>query len=189
MKTTHILRAVLRATCLAALMQACPLSLMAQRDSDSIRINADFLKELDEAFGFRNERPHAAPINTIEAVKPDTELLHQWVKDPRSKTIATVSTIPMQVNIPGLTDGGFAKGIVAWRSKRHPDLMLLNTGQGYAVSGIDVNGFLSQYLTKEGRTLRRSRELAASCKEIMDKFFPISGSALFSKDDSLALRK
>ena len=40
MKTTHILRAVLRATCLAALMQACPLSLMAQRDSDSIRIKA-----------------------------------------------------------------------------------------------------------------------------------------------------
>ena len=91
------------------------------------------------------------------------------------------------VNIPGLSNGEFAKGIVAWRSKKNPDLMILNTGNGFVTSGLDVNAFLSQYLTKEGRTLRKSRDLAESCKDIMDKFFPISGSALFSKDDSVTL--
>ena len=102
---------------------------------------------------------------------------------------ALISKYPTIINIPGLSDGGFAKGIVAWRSKKNPDLMILNTGNGFVASGLDVNAFLSQYLTKEGRTLRKSRDLAESCKDIMDKFFPISGSALFSKDDSLALVK
>ena len=158
----------------AVILSSC-LSLMAQNESDSIHISTDFLKELDNTFGFKNERPKIANINTIEAIKPDSELLHQWVKDPNAKGIATVSKYPTIVNI------------VAWRSKKNPDLMILNTGNGFVASGLDVNAFLSQYLTKEGRTLRKSRDLAESCKDIMDKFFPISGSALFSKDDSLAI--
>lgn len=173
---------------LVVFLASC-LSIKAQneKENDSVHISTDFLNELDNAFGFQNEKPKIATINTIEAVKPDTELLHLWVKDPNAKGIATVSKYPGVVNIPGLSDGGFSKGIVAWRSKKNPDLMILNTGNGYVASGLDINAFLSQYLTKEGRTLRKSRDLSESCKEIMDKFFPISGSALFSKDDSLAL--
>ena len=179
----------IRSITVVAVFLASYLSLMAQGEdgSDSIHISTDFLKELDNAFGFQNEKPQFAPINTIEPVQLDTELLHLWVKDPNAKGIATVSKYPYIVNIPGLTDGGFAKGIVAWRSKKNPDLMILNTGNGFVASGLDINAFLSQYLTKEGRTLRKSRDLSESCKDIMDKFFPISGSALFSKDDSLAL--
>jgi len=64
--------------------------------------------------------------------------------------------------------------------------MLLNTGNGVVASGLDINGFLSQYLTKEGRTLRKSRDLAKSCKEIMDKFFPISNQPIYSKEDTIA---
>ena len=172
----------------AVILSSC-FSLMAQNESDSIHISTDFLNELDNTFGFKNERPKIANINTIEAIKPDSELLHQWVKDPNAKGIATVSKYPTIVNIPGLSNGEFAKGIVAWRSKKNPDLMILNTGNGFVASGLDVNAFLSQYLTKEGRTLRKSRDLSESCKDIMDKFFPINGSALFSKDDSLALVK
>jgi hypothetical protein len=162
-------------------------SLFAQDENDSIHISVDFLKELDNTFGFQHEKPRIAHINTIEAIKPDSELLHQWVKDPNAHGIATVSKYPMTVNIPGLSNGEFAKGIVVWRSKNNPDLMLLNTGNGIVASGLDINGFLSQYLTQEGRTLRKSRDLSKSCKEIMDKFFPIDGNALFSKDDSIAL--
>jgi len=162
-------------------------TICAQNENDSIHISTDFLNELDNTFGFKQEKPRIAHINTIEALKPDTDLLHQWVKDPNAKGIATVSKYPYLLNIPGLTDGGFAKGIVVWRSKNNPDLMIMNTGNGIVASGLDVNAFLSQYLTEEGRTLRKSRELSKSCKEIMDKFFPIDGSALFSKDDSLAL--
>lgn len=171
---------------LAVLFVSC-ISLVAQNESDSIHISTDFLNELDNTFGFKNERPKIANINTIEAIIPDSQMLHQWVKDPNAKGIATVSKYPTIVNIPGLSNGEFAKGIVAWRSKNNPDLMILNTGNGYVASGLDVNAFLSQYLTKEGRTLRKSRELSESCKDIMDKYFPISGSALFTKDDSLAL--
>lgn len=176
-----------RPTAVITFILASCLSLMGQSENDSIHISTDFWKELDNAFGFQTEKPKIANINTIEAVKPDTELLHLWVKDPNAKGIATVSKYPTIVNIPGLTDGGFSKGIVAWRSKKNPDLMILNTGNGYVASGLDINAFLSQYLTKEGRTLRKTRELSESCKDIMDKFFPINGSALFSKDDSLAL--
>ena len=172
----------------AVLLASC-LSLMAQNESDSVHISTDFLKELDNTFGFQSERPKIANINTIEGIKPDSEMLHQWVKDPNAKGIATVSKYPTILNIPGLSNGEFAKGIVAWRSKNNPDLMILNTGNGYVASGLDVNAFLSQYMTKEGRTLRKSRDLSESCKDIMDKFFPINGSALFSKDDSLALVK
>ena len=172
----------------AVVLTSC-FRLTAQSDSDSIHISTDFLNELDNAFGFKNETPRTANLNTFKAIKPDTNLLHLWVKDPNAKSIATVSKYPTIVNIPGLTDGGFSKNVVVWRSKKNPDLMILNSGNGYVVSGLDVNAFLSQYLTKEGRTLRKSRELAESCKDIMDKFFPISGNALFSKDDSLALMK
>ena len=170
----------------AAVLSSC-IRLTAQSENDSIHISPDFLNELDNTFGFKSERPKIAVINTIESIKPDSEMLHQWVKDPNAKGIATVSKYPTIVNIPGLSNGEFAKGIVAWRSKKNPDLMILNTGNGFVASGLDVNAFLSQYLTKEGRTLRKSRDLAESCKDIMDKFFPISGSALFSKDDSLAI--
>ena len=113
-------------TVVAVFLASC-LSLMAQGEdgSDSIHISTDFLKELDNAFGFQNEKPQFAPINTIEPVQLDTELLHLWVKDPN------------------------AKGIVAWRSKKNPDLMILNTGNGFVASGLDINAFLSQYLTKE----------------------------------------
>jgi len=159
----------------------------AQRDSDSIHISNRFLKELDNVFGFQNEKPKIVEFNTIEAIKPDSELLHQWVKDPNAGEIATVSKYPTTLNIPGLSDGGFYKGLILWRSKRNPDLMLLNTGNGVVASGLDVNGFLSKYLTKEGRTLRKSRELNASCKDIMDKFFPISGNPIFSKEDTMAI--
>ena len=67
----------------AVILSSC-LSLMAQNESDSIHISTDFLKELDNTFGFKNERPKIANINTIEAIKPDSELLHQWVKDPNA---------------------------------------------------------------------------------------------------------
>lgn len=184
---TDILFPTLRMVLLLAILPLSNLPLSAQRDSDSVHLSTRFLEELDNAFGFPNERPQAASINTIRPVPLDSELLHLWVKDPRAEGIATVSKIPMSVSIPGLTDGGFAKGIVAWRPKKDPDLMLLNTGNGYVVSGIDIKALLSAYLTKEGRTLRKSRALAASCKEVMDRFFPISGNAIFSKDDSLAL--
>lgn len=172
---------------ISAVLFMFPISLIAQNDNDSIHISTDFLKELDNTFGFQHEKPKIAHINTIEAVKPDSEMLHQWVKDPRAHGIATISKYPGIVNIPGLSNGEFAKGIVVWRSKSNPDLMLLNTGNGIVASGLDINGFFSQYLTEEGRTLRKSRDLANSCKEIMDKFFPIDGNALFTKDDSLAL--
>ena len=172
---------------LIAWLFAFPFSLMAQSENDSLHISVDFLKELDNTFGFQHEKPKIAHINTIEAIKPDSELLHQWVKDPNAHGIATVSKYPMIVNIPGLSNGEFAKGIVVWRSKNNPDLMLLNTGNGIVASGLDINGLLSQYLTQKGRTLRHSRDLAKSCKDIMDKYFPIDGSALFTKDDSLAL--
>ena len=135
-------------TIMAVLLASC-LSLMAQNENDSIHISTNFLNELDNTFGFKNERPKIANINTIEAIKPDSEMLHQWVKDPNAKGIATVSKYPTIINIPGLSDGGFAKGIVAWRSKKNPDLMILNTGNGFVASGLDVNAFLSQYLTKE----------------------------------------
>lgn len=176
-----------RLAVIIAVLLTARCSLHAQSDSDSVHISTDFLKELDQAFGFKNEKPRIATINTIEAIKPDSELLHQWVKEPGANQIATVSKYPTILNIPGITDGGFAKDIVLWRSKSHPDLMLLNTGNGVVASGLDINGFLSQYLTKEGRTLRKSRSLAESCKEIMDKFFPISGEPIYSKDDTLQL--
>ena len=174
------------AVIISVLLSSC-LRLTAQSEKDSIHISTDFLNELDNTFGFKSERPKIANINTIEAIKPDSEMLHQWVKDPNAKGIATVLKYPTIINIPGLSNGEFAKDIVVWRSKNNPDLMILNTGNGNVVSGLDVNAFLSQYLTKEGRTLRKTRELSESCKDIMDKFFPINGSALFSKDDSLAL--
>jgi hypothetical protein len=177
----------MRLTAIIAILLTSQFSLIAQSDEDSVHISTNFLKELDNAFGFRNEKPKYAELNTIEAIKPDTELLHQWVKDPKANMIATVSNIPTKVNIPGLTDGGFSKDLVLWRSKRHPDLMLLNTGNGVVASGLDINGFLSKYLTKEGRTLRKSRDLAESCKQIMDRFYPISGNPIFSKEDTMAV--
>ncbi len=179
----------IRQTVIVTVILATSFSLYAQSDSDSVHISTDFLNELDHAFGFQNERPKMANINTIEAIKPDSELLHLWVKDPKAEQIATVSKYPTIVNIPGITDRGFAKGVVLWRSQRNPDLMLLNTGNGVVASGLDINGFLSQYLTEEGRTLRKSRSLAESCKELMDKFFPISGEPIYSKDDTLHLEK
>lgn len=188
MKTDNF-RFLLLLAAISAVLFIQPNSLIAQNDNDSIHISTDFLKELDNTFGFKQEKPKIAHINTIEAIKPDSEMLHQWVMDPKANGIATVSKYPTMVNIPGLSNGEFAKGVVVWRSKKNPDLMIINSGNGSALSGIDVNGFLSQYLTQEGRTLRHSRDLAKSCKDIMDKFFPIDGNALFTKDDSLALVK
>ena len=167
MKIT-IHRILLLHAALIAWFLAFPFSLMAQSENDSIHISTDFLNELENSFGFQKEKPKFAPINTIKAIKPDSELLHLWVKDPNANVIATRSKYPMTIYIPGLSNGEFAKGI--------------NVPRGY-----DFNALLSQYLTEEGRTLRHSRDLAKSYKDIMDKFFPIDGSALFNKDDSLAL--
>ena len=64
----------MRSITVVAVLLASSLSLMAQSEdeSDSIHISTDFLKELDNAFGFQNEKPRFAPINTIEPVQLDT---------------------------------------------------------------------------------------------------------------------
>lgn len=157
------------------------LTLFAQNESDTIRINPQFLNALDHTFSFT--APIASPITTIQPERPDKELLHQWVKDPKATEIATVSKFPTIINIPGLSDHGYAKDIYLWQSK-DSDLGVPKSPTA-TLSGLDVNGFLYDHLSPEGRSLRKSHALCASAKEVMDKYYPISGTPLLAKTDTL----
>lgn len=169
---------------LFATLLLCAPDLKAQTEHDSIRINPQFMNALDRAFSF--DAPRAAEISPFSPEKPDKELLHQWVKDPKAEKIATTLPYSTNICIPGLTDHGFAKDIYLWQSGRS-DLGVMNT-PALTISGLDVNTFLYEHLTPEGRALSKSRALCASAKEVMDRYYPISGTPLLAKADTLARR-
>ena len=164
MKMNTVFLPIRSITVVAVFLASC-LSQMAQSEngSDSIHISTDFLKELDNAFGFQNEKPQIAPFNTIEPVQLDTELLHLWVKDPNAKSIATVSKYPYIVNIPGLTDGGFAKGIVKhrkriccfWVRRQRISLTIFDQGR---TNVAQIKGFIRILQRHHGQVLPHQRK-------------------------------
>lgn len=154
---------------LLALLTALPS--VAQGEQDSFRINPKFLEELDNAFSIQN--PISAPIAPLEAEKPDRAQLKEWVLGKEQDILADLkeSIAPTAIAIPGLAGDDLKKAAYMWYSSKYKIGVLQNNPN--AISGLDVKKFLSRYLTKEGRELAASRELAEKSKVKMDIAYPM----------------
>lgn len=177
---------------------------------DSIKINPKFLKELDSAFSFTPlESPIEVPDNVLTR-----EQLHEWVgpvddaqsgylpfnkstkkydpTDP-NRFDSTYFALKMylvdfckwqpiiepSITIPGLK-GSITDGLQHYGKHAH------SLRQGGVGVSFDFNAF-AKYIRPSEIRLRRSRALADSAREMMDKFMPCEGEALYSITDSLAL--
>lgn len=140
---------------------------VGQGEEDSVRINPKFLKELDNAFSLDGQQ--SVKITTIEAEKPDREMLRQWVK-PADVT-GKAGDMPMAIEIPGLSGEDLRKAAYMWYSSKHKIGVLQNAPN--AISGLDVKGFLSRHLTQKGRQLAASRKLAEDSRVTMEACYPL----------------
>lgn len=186
-----------------------PLYAQTGEAGDSIRINPKFMEELNRAFTFD---PIAAPIEVPDDVLT-REQLHQWVgpadetdtNTGPSKTKKYDPTDPNRfdstyfalkmylvdfckwqptcnnvISIPGL--GALSDGLQHYGKHVH------STKSGGIALQLDVNA-LAKYVRPSQIRLRKSRALAEKSKPLMDKFFPIEGSPLYSTEDTLTLGK
>ena len=198
-KTNSMQRRIVIGVCLIMAM----IRLVAQSDTASvmggkadgqseIRLSPSFMKELEKAFSFD---PREAKITPPDDVLT-REQLHEWVGKPdsvqvlqggRSKREKFDSTyfalkmyipefckpIPMPDNriyIPGITDHGFSR----------------NLPKSSALVTFDLNA-LAPYVRPKEIKIRKLRELASRARLTMDKFLPMEGAPLYTKQDSLNL--
>lgn len=141
-----------------------------------MKISKSFLKELENAFSFENERMHSEPINTLKPQELDREFLHELVGpinlSPGVKT----------QNIPGLSSKELLKDSYLWK---HGQYGVLKSG---TITGLDVNA-LGSYLRPEEIRIRTMREIADRARKTMDKYYPMSGLPVYGKKDSTILVK
>lgn len=179
------------------------IRLVAQSDTDSvtnrkadgqseIQLSPRFMKELEKAFSFE---PREAKITPPDGVLT-RELLHEWVGEPdsvlmlqsgkpkREKFDSTYFALKMyipefckpiptpgeRIYIPGITDHGFSR----------------NLPPSNAIATFDFNA-LGAYVRPKEIKIRKLRELANRSRSTMDKFFPMEGAPLYTKQDSVAL--
>lgn len=148
----------------------------AQERKDSMRISKSFLKELENAFSFENERMQSAPINTLKPQELNREFLHELV-GPTNLTPGVTS-----LNIPGLSSKDLLKESYLWK---HGQYGILKNG---AITGLDVNA-LGSYLRPEEIRIRTMREIADKARKTMDKYYPMSGLPVYGTKDTVVLVK
>ena len=146
----------------------------AQEKNDSMKISKSFLKELENAFSFENERMQSAPINTLKPQELNREFLQELV-GPINFTPRVTS-----LNIPGLSSKDLLKESYLWK---HGQYGALRNG---AITGLDVNA-LGSYLRPEEIRIRTMREIADRARKVMDKYYPMSGLPVYDQIDTIVL--
>ncbi len=134
------------------------------QDGDSIKINKDFLRELDAALSF--EQPEVSDYKLIAPQPLTKELLHQWV-GPVEQSAGS------QVSIPCISGEELLKASYIWKKGQYGQL------KSGAFTGLDVNA-LSKYIRPEEIKLRRLRKLASNVRADMDLLYPKEGPAAIS---------
>lgn len=148
----------------------------AQERKDSMRISKSFLKELENAFSFENERMQSAPINTLKPQELNREFLQELVGP------VNLSPGVTSLNIPGLSSKDLLKESYLWK---HGQYGVLKNG---AITGLDVNA-LGSYVRPEEIRIRTMREIADKARKTMDKYYPMSGLPAYGQKDSIVLVK
>lgn len=148
----------------------------AQERKDSMRISKSFLKELENAFSFENERMQSAPINTLKPQELNRELLQELVGPTNLSPRVT------SINIPGLSSKDLLKESYLWK---HGQYGILKSG---AITGLDVNA-LGSYLRPEEIRINTMRQIAEKARKVMDKYYPMSGLPVYDHKDTIALVK
>lgn len=136
----------------------CAASGWAQ-DGDSIKINKDFIRELETAFS--TDQPEASGYKLIAPQPLTKELLQEWL-GPIERTAAS------QISIPVISGQELLKATYLWKKGRFGQL------KDGTFTGLDVNA-LSKYFRPKEIRLRRMRKLASNARADMDLFFPIAG--------------
>ncbi len=137
-------------------------------DGDSIKINKDFMRELDAAFSF--VQPEVSDYKLIAPQPLTKELLHQWV-GPVDQSSGS------QISIPCLSGQELLKASYLWKKGQYGQL------KDGTFTGLDVNA-LAKYIRPEEIKLRRMRKLASSVRGDMDLLFPKDGPAFVVKRDT-----
>ena len=148
----------------------------AQEKNDSMKISKSFLKELENAFSFENERMQSAPINTLKPQELNREFLQELVGP------VNLSPGVSSLNIPGLSSKDLLKESYLWK---HGQYGILKNG---AITGLDVNA-LGSYLRPEEIRIRTMREIADKARKTMDKYYPMSGLPVYGTKDTVVLVK
>ncbi len=188
------------------------VAVMAQgtETGDSIRINPNFMKELDSAFSFT---PLEADIEVPDNVLT-REQLHEWVGPVEGRSTdylplgqATKRYYPTDPNRFDSTYFALKMYLVdfcKWQPIYEPTVMipglkgsitdglqhygkhLHSLPQGGIGYSFDFNA-LAKYIRPSQIRLRKSQSLADRARATMDKYMPREGLALYSVQDSLAL--
>ena len=183
----------------ASLLAINIFSLHAQADTtqhakEEIHISKSFLKELDATFSFP---PLEAPLKKPSDLT--VEQLHEWVGKPnlpeqkRDTTKYTREYVAFKIYLHDLQsftptpipevdwkkyNGRNHKGENGYYYKdTHTTL------NGCSVGGFDVNA-LAKYIRPQEIKLRKAREAADRKRNLMDKVFPMTGEALYTKMDT-----
>lgn len=174
-------------------------SLHAQADTtkhvkEEIHISKNFLKELDATFSF--------PPLEAELKKPSdltVEQLHEWVgktnlpEQKRDTTKYTREYVAFKIYLHDLQPVTLKpfmdlnlNGIDLRNHKGENGYYYKDTHttlNGCSVGGFDVNA-LAKYIRPQEIKLRKAREAADRKRKLMDKVFPMTGEALYTKMDT-----
>lgn len=138
------------------------------QDSDTIKINKNFMRELEAAFSF--DQPVASEYKLIAPQPLTKELLHQWV-GPVERPAAS------QITIPSLSGQELLKATYLWKKGQYGQL------KNGTFTGLDVNA-LAKFIRPKEIKLHRLRKLADKARADMDRLFPKEGSAFVEKKDT-----
>lgn len=161
------------------------MPLFAQEKGDSMKLSKNFMKELESAFSFENERMQSAPINTLTPQELNSELLHQWVvPSGHAQAVGSVKLgagVAMP-KIPGLSSEELLKESYLWKRGQYG---ILKNG---AITGLDVNA-LGKYVRPEEIKLRTMRQIADKARKVMDRYYPTTGLPAFGTKETAVLAK
>lgn len=161
--------------------------------SDSIHINASFLKDLENAFEFA---PRQDTIRYRDELLTRQQL-HEWVGDvdtllyqqqrhhrQLAESDSLADTLRLDPRFLGLCAvkqpasimfPDFSKEITMWKSRnnRYSIIRTNCPGPGTAISGLDVKKGLSNLLIPKYRKINKVRKIAEKNKTAMDAAFPL----------------
>lgn len=136
----------------------CTASGWAQ-DGDSIKINKDFMRELEAAFSA--DQFEVSDCKLI-APQPLTKELLQELVGPVTRPAAS------QISIPGISGKELLKASYLWKKGRYGQL------KDGTFTGLDINA-LSRFIRPKAYKLYRMRKLADNARVEMDLLFPKAG--------------
>lgn len=182
MKNLHFLSTIILGCLLCFSIQ---MPLLAQEKGDSMKLSKSFMKELENAFSFENERMQSAPINTLTPQELNSELLPQWVvPSGHAQAVGSVKLgagVAMP-KIPGLSSEELLKESYLWKRGQYG---ILKNG---AITGLDVNA-LGKYVRPEEIKLRTMRQIADKARKAMDRYYPTTGLPAFGTKETAVLAK